>query len=399
MALSTSEMIREKILAVDFVEKTGSENPYVPTTIDNALIPTIDSALVYDADTENSRDDEAKSSFSREASCFGLSGGTATINGNLRSTTDGVTAPAIGKYLKAMAMDEVKLQLLEVSDATYLDVDATITGATSGNEANIVGIAGNVLAVALTSAEASYELETGDVITDSEANNVDVTKAYTLVEKCAFMYKPNTDSTTEGSVFFWRGDNVDVLEQSKGNISISFEYGGDAKFSMSFKGKTGLDKRGASTFPVLNFGESFCSKFVKNGLTMRYNDGTQDVVKTPSNTSIEYNYGATPNLLPDASDETGFVGTKITDRGDASATINLYKENYASFDAQSLKSKNTIFDTTYVHGAGVFNRSVFVRQKLKISSATSSAETGVMALSLECACVGNFDNDSYLIFW
>lgn len=379
----TNPILKRKSL-VEIALNTGSD-PVPSASLSNALEITEDSSLQYDQVSMNSQADVVNKTMSKRSPITGTRGGTATINGNLKST-DGTNEPAIANGLKLTGMVESTTQEVVFSDVTGLEEGDSVSGDTSGASGTVAIIDGtNVIIKGVTSGPfVAEDVNTGTYTISS----VSSTNSYT--------YVPDSDSNQVGSVFFYTDGNRLAIKSAAANFTVTQENGGLPKFSLNILGKNDDDNRESAALPDATFASVKPPVFIDSQMLLSWSSTEY----TPINLSAEFNYGATPVLRANSVDSTGLVGGFVSSRSDAGGSISIEVDDLSAFNPDELRESNQVVRLSYRLGDGTAGRTIYIRENIQFSDITRSVVDGIQTYDITFERVGITldDDEGYIVF-
>lgn len=373
---------------VQVVRNSGSD-PVPSGILSNALEITEDSDLVYDQSDSNSQNDVASQTFSNRPAITGREGGTATLNGNLKST-DGTTEPAIAESLALCGAIE--------STSTFIELGATATNVTEGDTLDGVtsGAQGIVKIV-----DDTYLIVDSVTGTFQAAEDVEVASAsvgtISSVSGKSFVYKPDSSSELVGSVFLYEDGVRWAIKDATGNITITAGGAGQLpKFALNLIGKKDGTNFADASFPEATYLDVEPPVFKCADIGMVWDGGSYT---SPKVSTFEYNFGSTPVMLDDANDCTGYGQSIISSRDDAGGSIQIQATLLAEFNPEQLKADNTVIDLSVRLGDGTIGRTWYVRQSITFTEVTKSVVNNITMYDLTYVAVGKDlnDDESYLV--
>ena len=384
--MSIADPIQIRKTVIEVALKSGSD-PVPSATLTNAIHVDEESNIVLDQAESNSQANIAKASMSKSSPITGRVGGTSTISGNVEST-DGVNPPSAENAMLISGMAASASTLITLTaTATNVAEGDTIDGVTSGAQ-GIVKVVDDTYIIVDSITGGPFQA--GEPL---EVAAVSVGTVDTLSGQ-SYQYVPDSDSTQVGSVFVYKDGIRRALKDCAGNLVINANTGGFGTFEFNIIGKYDETNWGDAAIPDTTYPDVEPPVFKCSQMKLEFEGGEY----IPINSTIEYNFGATPVMRTNSVDCTGYVGAFVSSRADAGGSMQVEVDQLANFDADDLKIRNVPITLSYRLGDGTLSGTIYVRQTIVITEVATSPTDGIEMWDLTFEAIGDNDDESYLVF-
>lgn len=340
----------------------------------------LDDGLSYKADIAMHDRPIVQASYSRHKRLAGVESGMISLAVELRGSGTATTKPSWDELVRACAFDSNDVEVITIGAITGgpFEHGEVVTGGTSSATGRVIGTTENGV-TSLYMVVTSGTFQSGEVLTGGTSSATATTSSTSTA--AGFVYEPISDSIPSLTIAMYHEGLKKALVGARGSLKIEGEVGGPAVMMMEFTGVY-VDVADVALLSGITY-ESTIPPVLK-GTTLEFDSFT------PVVTSFGLDLQNVVALRESMAATRGAISARITGR-DPMLSINPELDLVANFDYYGRMQGETLHRTEFDVGATAGNRFKVIVPETQVTQVTESDRTGVSAVDLNCAVLGNTD--------